>query len=174
VHIGGERGQPREAIYLLPQEDSWQLVTESDLPGPAADFLEAMNRLQLLALCQQTYFADSLGDRIGSYAETLGDLVASLNRSPVYAAVIDADFVRIAESGYPHNGYSYGLIESGGKGFAYYAAPERYGPESRETLLIDGEGKVWAKDLGGEPPPATWPGPDPSKEGWKQRRSPWQ
>ncbi len=174
VHVEGAQGKQPEEIYLIPHENSWQLVTESDLPGPAADFIGAMNRLQLLALCQHTYFADGLGETGAAYAETLGELAEALSRSPLYADVLDLDFVSAAEAGYAHNGYTYGRIESGGTGFAYYAAPERYGPEMRETLLIDGAGRVWAKDLGGEPPPAAWPTPAPDKQGWKRRRSPWQ
>jgi hypothetical protein len=174
VHMGGPDRKPPEEIYLVPHEGSWQLATESDLPGPAADLLHALNRLQLLALCQHTYWADQLGGEGVEYAATLRELAEGLNRSPVYADVIEPDFITAVEVGLPSGGYTFGPIESDGKEFAYYATPDAYGTESRETLLIDNEGRVWAKDLGGEPPPSTWPGPNPEKQGWKRRRDPWR
>ena len=175
LHALDPEGRPSpEPVYLVPHEDTWQLATERDLPGPAADLQHAMNSLKLLALSQQTYFAENLGTGLTDYAESVYELASAMDRSDLYEGVLDPDIIQAVDRGLSRDGYVYGMFESGGKGFAYYATPDRYGIGARETLLIDGEGRVWAKDLEGNPPPPAWPAGNLTSKGWKQRRSTWR
>ncbi len=169
VHMKDGYGHgPPEPVYLVPGEGMWDVATESDLSAPAVDLQAALNRLRLLAVCQHTYLLEDSGEGRG-YAESVRELAEGLNRSPVYEGALSAELADAVDLGTPTGGYIFGKVASGGKEFAYSARPVQYGEGSKETLLIDGEGRVWAKDLQGEPPPAAWPGPNPEKLGWQRK-----
>ncbi|MBN1420286.1 MAG: hypothetical protein JXP34_16015 [Planctomycetes bacterium] len=161
-----ESERPKDTFYLIPHEGSWKLATESDLPGPAMERTRAVRRLQLLAVCQQTYFAEDLDGDGPDYAATDRELLEGLERSPAFAGGLDSDLAAAADAGLLLDGYQYGRIKRGTNDFAYYAAPGMYGAESRDTYVIDGKGQVWSKDLGGAAPPAEWPDPHRAENGW--------
>jgi len=168
-----ESERPKETFYLVPHEGAWKLATESDLPGPAMDRARAVRRLQLLAVCQQTYYAEDLDGDGPDFAATDRELLDALERSPAFAGGLDPDLAAAADAGLNLGGYQYGRIKRSANDFGYYAAPGMYGAESRETFIIDSKGQVWAKDLGGERPPAEWPGPDPAESGWTRKETRW-
>jgi hypothetical protein len=159
-------------IYLVPEEGAWKLAAPSDLEETEAvvNADRAAKRLQLLALCQNTFLIDDLDGDGPDYAARAGDLASGLDRSGIYEGVLDPEFVAAADTGRPLDGYSFGRISMAGNDFGYYAIPALRGPGPAETLLIDSRGRIWAKDLGGEPPPSEWPGPDPAAQGWKERK----
>ncbi len=170
--LGAMPFETGEDLLIVPEGGSWKLAAESDLPGPAADRRRAMERLRLLAICQRAYFDENLGGRGPELAGTIRELREGLERSPLYEGILDPEFAAAADAGWTTGGYRYGKIEAGHGSFACSAAPAVYGPDGKETFVIDGSGAVWAKDLGGEPPPADWPA-DPEKAGWSRQRGPW-
>jgi len=155
-------------IYLVPDEGGWKLAAASDLKEPAVDADRAAKRLQLLALCQNTYLIEDLGGDGPDYAARARDLASGLDRSGIYEGVLDPEFAAATDAGRPFEGYVFGRIPMPGNDFGYYAIPALRGSGPAETLLIDSRGRIWAKDLGGDPPPAEWPGPDPAAQGWKE------
>jgi hypothetical protein len=158
---------PDAPLFLLPDDDGgWKLGAERDLPGSAAEAERATARLQLLAVCQGTYLMDGLGFGPG-YAPTARDLADGLERSGVYGGALAPELVTATDTGRPLEGYIFGRLPSQANEVFYYAIPAAPSSGNREALVIDGRGKIWAKDLEGGPLPAEWPAGDPSKEGWR-------
>ena len=126
---------------------------------------EAAAARSLLALAQAeaVYRADS-----GSYSGDLAGL------SDVLAATGKAGSFPGLPSRGMAEGYRFGSVEIDetsrplprGRRFAYYAIPEIYHVTGIRTLLVDPEGKVYAKDAGSSLPPSAWPASDPTSEGW--------
>jgi hypothetical protein len=157
-------------VYLVPDEGAWKLAAASDLEEPAVDADRAAKRLQLLALCQNTFLIEELAGDGQAYAAWARDLASGLDRSGIYEGVLDPEFVAATDTGSPFEGYVFGRVSMSANDFGYSATPALRGPGPVETLLIDSRGRIWAKDLGGDPPPAEWPGPDPAAQGWKERK----
>jgi hypothetical protein len=162
-----------EDFFLIPHEESWRLAAESDLPGPLADRRRTVERLRLLGLARLAYLDAGLGGPGFRYAETARELQHGLERSSAYAGIFDPGLAAAVDDGRTLSGYRFGRIGAGPEGFAYIASPAAYGPESRETFIIDSIGRVWARDLGGEPPPSLEGSADLDKSGWIRVEGPW-
>jgi hypothetical protein len=169
VHLSSD-GQPfPEDLFLVLRDGAWEMAAASDLPGPEGERDRALQRLRLLGLCQEAYIDDGLGGP-GRPAETGRELKEGLDASPAYEGALDGDLASALDGGWAIGGFRFGRIPSA-KGFAYFAAPAVLGDGSRQTFVIDGNGMTWAKDLGGEYPPAEWP-EEPEKAGW-ERKAAW-
>ena len=162
--------KPDVELYVVPQEGAWKLAAPGDLEPAVVECDRATRRLQLLAICQNTFLIEDLDGDGQDYAVGVRELAAGLDRSGVYEGVLDPEFAGAADTGRALDGYAFGRIAMDGNDFGYYAIPALRGPGPAETLLIDSRGRIWAKDLGGEPPPSEWPGPDPAAQGWKERK----
>jgi hypothetical protein len=82
--------------------------------------------------------------------------------------VLEAEFAAAVDGGIPYGEYVYGRLETGHGADAYAATPAVYGSAARETVVLDASGRLWSKDLAGQPLPAVWPSSDPAAEGWKR------
>jgi hypothetical protein len=58
-------------------------------------------------------------------------------RRTAYAGILDPGLAAAADDGRTLGGYRFGRIAVGPEGFAFIASPAAYGPESRETFIID-------------------------------------
>ncbi len=169
VRLSGGGQALQEDLFLILRDGSWEAAAASDLPGPNAERNQALQRLRLLGLCQEAYIDEGLRGP-GRPAETGRDLKEGLDALPAYAGALEPALASALDGGWTIGGYRFGRIAAA-KGFAYFTAPAVSRQESRQTFVIDASGVTWAKDIGGEHPPAEWPD-DPEKAGW-ERQTAW-
>lgn len=123
----------------------------------------ASRALLALAKAEAVYHAGS-----GSYSGDLAGLSDGL------ASPDKAEFFHDLPARGLGHGYRFGSVEIDERGrsilrarrFAYYAVPEIYHVTGIRTLLVDPEGRVYAKDAGSSLPPSAWPASDPASAGW--------
>ena len=167
-------GEPRpgEDLFLIPRDGSWRLAAAADLPGPGADRQRTLSRLRLLGLGQQAFISQGLGGNGVGYAGSARELRDGLERSSIFAGLIDPGLAGAVDDGRPIGGTIYGRAPGGSGRFAYIASPAAPGPGSPETFAVDTDGNLWSRELGGEPAPAEWPA-DPESAGWKRVEGQW-
>ena len=126
---------------------------------------EAAAARALLALAKaEAVYREGAGAYSGDLA-ALADALAASGRA--------AAFPDLPGRGLEH-GYRFGSVEIDetgrplprGRRFAYYAVPEVYHVTGERTMLVDPEGRVYARDEGAGLIPSAWPASDPTAAGW--------
>lgn len=92
---------------------------------------------------------------------------------PMFA---NADFGKLGAEAVPVDGYFYAVVEMDESGSAYReqagskygmcAWPAAYGSTGRMTYLVNQDGVIYSKDMGGMGRVEQWPAADPTTEGW--------
>ncbi len=92
---------------------------------------------------------------------------------PMFA---NADFGKLGAEAVPADGYYYAVVEldesgtaykeQAGSKFAICAWPAAYGSTGRLTYVLNQNGVIYSKDMGGMGRVEQWPSADPTTEGW--------
>lgn len=93
-------------------------------------------------------------------------------------SLAQADFGKLGMEAVPVNGYYFAMIETdetgaaykdqAGSKFAVCAWPAQYGSTGRLTYIVNENGIIYSKDLGGLGKVDQWPAADPTTDGWTE------
>lgn len=113
---------------------------------------------------------------VASVWEMYGHKVNGVEVQCIDSMLAQADFGKLGVEAAPVNGYYFAMIEADETGasykdqadskFAVCAWPAEYGATGRRTYIVNEEGRIFSKDLGGLGRVEQWPAADPTTEGW--------
>ncbi len=93
-------------------------------------------------------------------------------------SLAQADFGKLGVEAVPVSGYYFAMIDmddtgaaykdQAGSKFAVCAWPAAYGATGKMTYIVNEEGRIFSKDLGGLGKVEQWPGVDPTTDGWTE------